>query len=273
MARPDNRLVTIAFSHFNEKARWALDYCGVDYVERKFMPGFSHFGVMLATGGRGGKADAVSSRWSTPILVTRDGERLCDSTEIAHWASARAGGGSPGPLFPTAEVDELVAHFGRVIGPSTRVVAYWHALRSKTAFRTLAENNVSRRQALAFRAFAPLGGLLIKRGLGIDEGRKERAIERVKKEIALVEARLEGHRYLVGDGFTAADLTFASLFSPALLVTPAEGYGAAYPTVDELSSEAKDLVAEMRATKAGKFALEMFRLHRHDRYRPTSPSR
>src|SRR6185436_16120405 len=150
-----HRLVTLAFSHYNEKARWALDWCGVDYEERRFLPGFSQLGVAVATRGRGGKADKVSSRWSTPVLVTREGERLCDSTDIARWASERAGGGSPGPLFPRPEVLELVEGFGTKLGPATRLVAYWYALRSPTAMRTLAERNVSRRQALAFRAVAP----------------------------------------------------------------------------------------------------------------------
>ena len=31
-------LVTIAFSHFCEKARWALDHAGVRYVEERYAP-------------------------------------------------------------------------------------------------------------------------------------------------------------------------------------------------------------------------------------------
>src|SRR5262245_22479545 len=68
---PAHRLVTLVFSHYNEKARWALDYCGIDYEERPYMPGFSQLGVMLATRGRGGAADNHSTRWSTPVIRTR----------------------------------------------------------------------------------------------------------------------------------------------------------------------------------------------------------
>src|SRR6266850_4044034 len=119
MPPPTNRLVTLVFSHYNEKARWALDYCGVEHEERAYLPGFSQLGVMLATRGRGGRADHVSSRWSTPVLITDDGDRLCDSTDIARWASARAGAGAgdPGPLFPDPEVLELVLALGRDLGP------------------------------------------------------------------------------------------------------------------------------------------------------------
>jgi glutathione S-transferase len=261
-----HRLVTLAFSHYNEKARWALDHCGVDYEERRLMPGFSQIGALLATRGHGGRADAVSTRLSTPVLITREGERLCDSTDIACWASSRCGGGEPGPLFPTPEVLERVVALGRELGPYTRLAAYWYALRSKTAMRTLAEGNVSQRQALAFRALAPLGGALIRRALGVNETGLRRATERVRAQVAKVEERLERGPYLVGDAFTAADLTFASLLAPVLLVTRAEGYGATFPEPSELEPEACDLIAEVRASRGGAFALEMFRRHRRERW-------
>src|SRR5438552_2281956 len=83
-------------------------------------------------------------------------------------------------------------------------LAFWHALRSETALRTLAEANVSPRQALAFRALAPLGAALIKRGLRIDEAGVRRALERVRSQIAGMNEALERGPYLVGETFTAA---------------------------------------------------------------------
>lgn len=253
-----HRLITLAFSHYNEKARWALDRCGIEYEERRFMPGFSQIAVMIATRGRGGQADKVSTRFSTPVLITRDGEAICDSTAIAEWASAQAGD----RLFPVPEVRELVDSFGRELGPYTRLLAYWHVLKKPRVVRSLARDNVSPRQALAFRVFAPIGTQLIRRGLGVTEARSQRALERVRAQVAQVEERLEGRRYLVGDSFTAADLTFAALMAPVLLITRAEGYGATLPDAEELGSEVRALIAEMRGTRAGAFALEMYRRHR-----------
>jgi len=254
-----HRLVTLAFSHYNEKARWALDYCGVDYDEQRFMPGFSQLGVMVATRGRGGRADAVSSRYSTPILITRDGEHLCDSTAIARWASATR---DDDPLFPTTEVGELVEYYGRRFGPHTRLAAYWHAFRNKSALPKIAAANVGRAQALAFRALAPLGSALIRRGLKIDATSYEHSLARVREEIAATDRRLEGRSYLVGDRFTAADLTWASLIAPVMLITPAEGYGAVLPAATDFPADTQELVAEVRASRSGAFALEMFRRHR-----------
>jgi glutathione S-transferase len=264
---PTNRLVTLVFSHYNEKARWALDYCGVAYEERAFLPGFSQLGVMIATRGRGGRADRVSTRWSTPVLVTREGDTLTDSTDIAVWASAHAGAGAPGPLFPHSAVEEHVVALGRELGPYTRLAAYWHVLRSEPVMRALVERNVSRRQALAFRAVAPLGRRLLVHALSIDDAHYARAMERIREQIASAERRLARAPYLAGDRFTAADLTFASLMAPVLLVTRDEGYGATLPHVDELRDDARELVAQMRATRAGQFALEMFRRHRRERFK------
>ena len=266
-----HRLVTLAFSHYNEKARWALDYAGIEYEERAYMPLFSQLGVMLETRGRGGRADAVSSRWSTPILITRDGETLTDSTAIARWASARCQSAAD-PLFSMPEVSELVDSFGRQIGPYTRLVGYYHLLGNKKAMRTLADGNVSPSQAFLYRALAPIGAAIISRALGVTRERRERAVARVKREIAKVEERLSRGPYLVGDAFTAADLTFSSLMAPALCVTREEGYGATLPTLSDLDPEARDLIEEMRATRAGVFALEMFRRHRHARAPSTSLS-
>jgi glutathione S-transferase len=248
-----HRLVTLVFSHYNEKARWALEYCGVPFVEDAYMPGFSQLGVMVATRGRGGRSDAVSSRWSTPVLITRDGETLCDSTDIAQWASRQLGPGD-GPLFPAPDVLPLVDELGRDLGPYTRIVTYWHAFRSETAMQTLAEANVGRAQALTYRAVAPLGRLMIRRGLGIDEARYHRAYDRVLDRAAWAESP-----YLCGDAFTAADLTFAALFAPVVL--PPE-YGVVLPTFDELQPDTRELVTKMRATRAGQFTLEMFRRYR-----------
>jgi glutathione S-transferase len=254
-----HRLVTLVFSHYNEKARWALDYCGIDYEERRLMPGFSQLGVMLATRGRGGRADKVSGKFSTPVLITRDGEQLCDSTDIARWASGQTKGD---PLFPSAEVVDVVEHYGRHYGPHTRLAAYWHALRSKTALPKMAKANVGPAQAIAFRALSPLGSAFIKNRLGVTDERYERSLAKIREEIANTDRRLERSKYLVGDTFTAADLTFAALSAPVLLVSRAEGYGAELPSVDDFPNDTRALVAEVRATRAGAFALEVFRKHR-----------
>jgi glutathione S-transferase len=212
----------------------------------------------------------VSTRFSTPVLITSDGTRICDSTDIARWASSQAQRGGDDPLFPNAEVADLVQHYGSKYGADTRLVAYWHALGSKSALPKMADANVGRAQALAFRAMAPLGSAMIRNALGVTKERYERSLARVREEVEDAGRRLERTKYLVGDTFTAADLTFAALSAPVLLVTPDEGYGAVLPSLDEVSDDTRALVTEMRGTRAGAFALDVFRRYRHARVTSTS---
>ena len=70
MASP-YRLITIAPSHFCEKARWALQLAGIPFVEEPHPP-LLH----MRAAGRG-----RSSGHSTPVLVA-DGVVIPDSTDI-----------------------------------------------------------------------------------------------------------------------------------------------------------------------------------------------
>jgi len=48
-------------------------------------------------------------------------------------------------------------------------------------------------------------------------------MKKVEEEFEYVAELLHGKRYLLGDRFTAADITFACMAAPALLVQPDEG--------------------------------------------------
>ena len=81
-----------------------------------------------------------------------------------------------------------------------------------------------------------------------------------------VESRLaRGRGYLVGDRFTAADLTFAALAAPVLL--PPE-YGWPLPSIDDGPIELLELRDRLRSRPAGTFAL---RLYKHERHRSAMP--
>ena len=69
----------------------------------------------------------------------------------------------------------------------------------------------------------------------------------------------DGRRYLCGDRFTAADLTFAAL-AAAVLVPPE--YGTPLPQPDVLPEPVASEVLAFREHPAGEFALRMFRTER-----------
>src|SRR5438128_6433168 len=72
-------------SHYNEKARWALDYKRVPHVRRAAIPGQHQKIALRLTGGR-----------TLPVLVL-DGEAIGDSTRIIEALERRY---PQPPLYP-----------------------------------------------------------------------------------------------------------------------------------------------------------------------------
>ena len=245
------RLVTIWNSHYCEKARWALDRVGVPYVEEAHAPLFHVVPVKRAGGRR-----------STPVLVI-EGQVLPDSTDILRWLDAHAD--RPGTLFgaspdEASEVLDLEERFDEDLGPHTRRYAYFLILPEKRfALRSL-EGNVPWHEVKLADALYPAARAIMARGMRIDRPGFERSARKIDQVFGSVAKRLEdGRRYLVGDGFTAADLTFAALAAPVVL--PPE-YPARLPTVDELPEEGRRQITAWRESRAGQFALRVYREER-----------
>jgi len=135
-------------------------------------------------------------------------------------------------------------------------------MRTPHVLSDLAVRNVGRAQALAFRAIAPVGKRLLARSLKIDPPHAERALAKITAVLDRIEARLARGPYLVGRTFTAADLTFAALMAPVLLIGHTDGYGAVMPDLSDVPADAQDMVVALRARPAGAFAFEMYRRHR-----------
>jgi glutathione S-transferase len=113
---------------------------------------------------------------------------------------------------------------------------------------------------VGFRALGPLPAFLMRRGMRINRSSAERSLARVREVFETVANVLEdGRTYLVGDGFTAADLSFAALAAPVLLPS---GYGSSLPEPQQLPEEFRVIVDSMRATAAGGFALRLYEDHR-----------
>ena len=86
----------------------------------------------------------------------------------------------------------------------------------------------------------------------------QRALAAIDAIFAQVGQQLDGRDYLVGDHFTAADLTFAALAAPLLL--PPAGFGAWLPSLDDFPPDFPGRA--LRTSRAGQHALQMYRLHR-----------
>jgi glutathione S-transferase len=248
-------LTSIAFSHYVEKARWALDRFAVPYRDHRYLPLFHFPAVYRLHGGRAGRADKVSSRLSTPVLRVPSGALLCDSAEIVRHVSDQFA--APGQeLYPTPEVAVLERHLHDELGPHTRRCAYGVLFDNPTVLREFVRRNVGRLQAGAFNAALPLVIKTMRAALAVSDEQVSRSIDKVRREMAAISERLaDGRQYLVGERFSAADLTFACMAAPTLF--PPE-YSAWLPAPEGLPLPARSLCAELRATPAGAHALRMF---------------
>lgn len=251
-------LITIPFSHYNEKARWALQRFGVPFRERAYMPVLHFAPVMIATRfGRDGKSDRASTRFSTPLLITEDGARITDSSDIVRWVCDRHADADT-TLVPNDEVLQIERELGEKLGPHSRRIGYGLNFGNRKLGAEMARRLVGPTQAFVWRMTqgAILKGIF--RALQVDPVRVDRSIDVVRSVFAEFGDRIAGRRYLVGDRFTVADLAFAALAAPAIMPSRAEGYAGNLPALDELPPRAADLARELRATTAGRYALRMF---------------
>jgi glutathione S-transferase len=244
-------LVTITLSHYCEKARWGLDRAKVAYREHRHAPGFHAFAVRR-----------VGGQHVTPILVTSDGI-IEDSTRILLWADGRA---APGcelyPAEPAARADVLALEerFDEDFGPHVRRALYCDLLPVPELTIPLMTYGVPRHERVLLPLlYRPLRKLM-RSSMHIDAAGARRSVDRLMATLHSVSERLaDGRRYLMGDRFGAADITFASLAAPAVC---APGYAVPLPSLNELPAAAAQLVRSVRATPAGAFCLRMYREQR-----------
>src|SRR4051812_13009382 len=110
----------IELSHYNEKARWALDYKGIPHVRRAPLPGL-HGPVAMAV--------SRSAHRKLPVLVL-DGRRVADSTAII--AALEEYRPEP-PLYPADPADrrralEIEDYYDETLAPAIRRLNFHHSL-------------------------------------------------------------------------------------------------------------------------------------------------
>ena len=252
MSASGYELITIPISHYCEKARWALERAGIPYRERAHLQ-IIHWGPVRRAGGR----------WTAPVLVCPDGTALPDSADIVEYAATRAPAGRE--LFPAdpaaaAEIRALQRDFDARLGPHARRWMY-HAMRGQ---RDLAQKygltGVPAWERRAFSLGYPVVTRVIDRYLDITPASAMASLRETRAVFDAVAQRLgDGRRHLLGDGFTAADLTFAALAAAVLM--PPE-YGVPLPQPAELPAAMAATVRELRDHPAGAYALELFRTER-----------
>jgi glutathione S-transferase len=242
-------LVTFPLSHFCEKARWALDHASLSYTEAGYAPAVHK----IAVESHGSK--------TVPLLVGE--QTLRQSTDILRFAD-RAGPRErriyPAERAARHEIEQVVARLDVTLGIQARLWWYSWLLPDPRRLYEWTSRGLSPQQRLLLRILSPRIAILIAKNLDITERTREEARERIDEELGMVSATLaDGRRYLGGDRFGAADLTFAAL---AGLLVCAPRYGGARLTLPPLPAEIEPQILAWRATPAGQLALRLYREHR-----------
>ncbi len=240
------RLVTIPISHYCEKARWALERAGLPYREEPHVQGVHRVYARRAGGGS-----------TVPVLVTPE-RTIGESAEILGWVDARLAPEQRLCGGPGVDEHELAAVCRRLderLGPSGRRLIYVRMFAQRELMLSFNNQGVPRWEDRLMRATLPFAKTFISRVLDITPGVEVHDEAVVFDELDWVAAMLaDGRPFLLGERFTAADLTFAALAAPIMLPSR---YGVALPPLERLDAPTRDLIERGRAHPAGAFALRM----------------
>jgi glutathione S-transferase len=240
------RLITIPISHYCEKARWGLEHAGLAYREEPHVQGIHR---IYARRGGGGL--------TVPVLLTPEGA-IGESEQILQWCDR--GLAPERRLFGTgederAEILALSRRFDAVLGPSARRLIYVHMFAQPDVALKYNNQGVPPWEDRVLRHGWPVMRYFVGRVLGISPGIEVSDEAAVWSEFDFVaELLADGRPHLLGERFTAADLTFAAL-SAAVLLPPV--YGWRLPRPVELSSSTAALVGRAREHPAGAYALRL----------------
>jgi glutathione S-transferase len=200
-------LLQFPFSHYNEKARWALDWKGVAHHRTSLLPGPHAFTILRLTGKTevpvlriggevvGGSAaiiDALERRVPTPALYPSDPGERARALEVQQW-------------------------FDDEVGPMVRRALFAVMLETPSYVCTMFAGHRSWPLRTTYRASFAVVSAVMKRSMGItDAASVERAGVATQEAFDYVVRHAGPSGYLVGETFTVADLTAASLLAPVV---------------------------------------------------------
>ena len=207
------RLITIRVSHFCEKARWALDLLDEDetspywYTEDAHPSGLHAMETIRVSRDKGS---------ATPIVVMGDTVLMKSNLILQTF--------HPG-LYPNEQVKEMEADMGHRLGAPIRVYAYQALLQDECweALKSMSIQDCSKIEAILFGKMKDEIAKAVRKSMNINEETAELSKAMITEVFEEYSKILEKQEYLVGNEFTAADLTFAAL-SGSLLRPPEMSY-------------------------------------------------
>lgn len=243
----------ILISHYSEKVRWALDHKRIPHRRRAVAPPAHMAVAYILTGGRG---------YTLPVMRI-GGETYGDSTAII---AALEHLHPEAPLYPSdpalrRRALALETFFDEELGPYARLLGFHELRADEDAMARVAGamlpgelGRSERLAAVAGRVGRSYAAIRYRADSEVEAGVARR---RIVAALDRLEAELDGGAgdFLVGDRFTVADLTAASLFYP--LVRPPEAFA-----LPEPPPRYERFIASVQGRRGFAWVSETFARHR-----------
>lgn len=206
-------LYKLHWSHYVEKVRWALDYKRLQW-----------HGIEVVAFTKQ-EMQRFDCRRLVPLIHdTASGVAISDSSPIIRYLDEAYPDPALLPRDPNQReaVWQWMLTLDSTLGLNARRLGYTQLIMEcpqvlSTLFLPNVCSGLFLRPGLRALAAPFLGAMLVRR-FRFDRNRADRVYEQLEAQLLPIAARLERHGFLVGDRFTAADLTLASLLRPLRIV-------------------------------------------------------
>ncbi|GLD93631.1 hypothetical protein PINS_up002223 [Pythium insidiosum] len=252
-------LVSIPPSNFVEKARWALQHAGIPFTEERHAPIFHRF----ATKPKGGQ--------TVPLLHFPESKQsLTDSSDILDFCATK----DPS-LYPSDETKQLEKYYDTTLGVHTRRAAYFFLFFSFWDAMMLMSKPIDNFiERWLTRLLFPLMKVILINFVGATESAAAESVDQVEKLCREAEARLGdgeiGSRFLDGDSFSAADISFCAHMS-VFMLPPEHAY--LQPLLHHAGNHPlRPRIERIQQSKAGQFVLWCYK-HKRPNMKQTSVPR
>ena len=241
------KLLEFPHSHYCEKARWALDYKGIPFQAVAVMPGLHMITVRRVAPGT-----------SVPVLLN-DNDVVQGSSEIIHYLEQKYPSHS---LTPTDAHERQACLYiehtmDKRLGKNIRRILYHKLLAYPDFIRYCFTHPMPRVKQLFFSLFYPVLRYRIYQTYVISAAKVEQAKRDFDIAMSEIENIIKRRPYLVGETFTRADLSVASMLS--LLVMPPEH---PFPWREIPDPHARNFCDEYRDHPVSEWVRKMYRDHR-----------
>ncbi len=198
-----------AYSHFNEKVRWTLDFKGIGHHRKTYLPG-PHMRSIKK----------LSGQTQTPVLeldkqIVAGSAAIIDCLETAY--------PNP-PLYPAdpsarQQALSIQTNLDIKLGPAVRTALFSGLIHEADYLCDMFAGNKSRFKQVLYRAAFPLARGLMAKGNGVDDpGNIAACMAQTRELLDWLTEQTGATGYLVGDSFCIADLTAAALLAPVAQV-------------------------------------------------------